>query len=402
MKKLLLLLLLLPVVVSAQNRTEIREFTGKVVAIEPSWNFAYECIQLDTGEKKEHFLFWPNHGKYILSHVKIGDQATVRVEVDLAWQKHRQELELDSKMRGFFHLIRFDRIREIRINGQWVPLPYSTNRQSNQRQAKVFLEKPILQIYPGGDTDPHVFVFDKGVIGNLSFIAALDKNYQRPVVGDIVSFLGTSVVPLLSDSAAFPLQDVKQVYVYTPLFKTRGYLKSMLYKQNSVCIGLVMVSGSEEFKFGFPSDYAARVREFLKGERVTDFYYLKYKVKGQPNPFELHGLISGTDTLKIERAMFYGGEDVEHDHRIVEVSGPITKVVRSPNRKIMSILVGDDAYIEISSVASQQLDKLLRKGVRVSVKGKERIRKEGEIYLEDYRIIIPRNMTIDGKEFLLI
>lgn len=100
--------------------------------------------------------------------------------------------------------------------------------------------------------------------------------------------------------------------------------------------------------------------------------------------------------------MFYGGEDVEHEHKIVEVSGPITRVVRSPNHKIMSILVGDDAYVEISAVASQQLDKLLRNGVQVWVKGKERIKKEGEVYLERYRIIAPRNMTIDGKEFLLI
>lgn len=401
MKTLIFWLGLFPLLVSAQNKTEIREFTGKVVAIEPSWNFAFECIQLDTGEKKEHFLFWPNHGKYILSNVKVGDQATVRVEVNLTWQKRREELELDSKMRGFFHLVRFDRIIEIQINGQWVPLPYHTNNRGQDKPAKVFLEQPILRVYPDAD-NPHVFVFANGVVGNLSFIAALDKNYQRPVAGDIVSFLGTTLVPSLTETAAFPLPDVKHVYVYTPLFKASGNLKSMLYKQNSVCIGLVMTSGSKEFKFGFPSDYATRVMDFLKGDKVTDFYYLKYKVAGQPNPFELHGLISGTDTLKIERAMFYGGEDVEHEHKIVEVSGPITRVVRSPNHKIMSILVGDDAYVEISAVASQQLDKLLRNGVQVWVKGKERIKKEGEVYLERYRIIAPRNMTIDGKEFLLI
>jgi hypothetical protein len=85
----------------------------------------------------------------------------------------------------------------------------------------------------------------------------------------------------------------------------------------------------------------------------------------------------------------------------VEVSGKITRVDRSPRQKIMSIMVGRDAYVDIDAATAQQLDKLFQKGAAILVQGDERIRKDGEIYRETYRIITPRKLVIEGKEFLI-
>jgi hypothetical protein len=400
MKKIILLLGLVPFLVTAQNKTEIREFTGRVVAFEPAWHFAYECIRMDLGDREEHFLFWPNHGKYLMDRVKVGDQATVRVEVNVIWQKRRKEMEGDPRMKGLLHRFRWDRITDIQIDGGWVSLSYSTTVPNKDPDVRVFLEERIIQVYPNDD-DRQVFVFKNGLVGNYSFMSGVDPSYRAPEKGNVVSFLGHGDMPRLSESAVYPIAGVRQVYLFSPLEKRRGQVKSLLYKQNSACIGMVMTSGNSEVRISFPSDFAKPVREFLKRNGEVDFYYIPFKVENQPNPFELHALVAGADTLRIERPMYYGGEDVEHDHRPVEVFGRITSVSRSPHLKIMSIMVGNDAYVDIDAGSAQQLDKLLRRGVQVTVQGNERIRKDGEIYLKEYRIITPRKMVIDGKEFIL-
>lgn len=119
------------------------------------------------------------------------------------------------------------------------------------------------------------------------------------------------------------------------------------------------------------------------------------------NPPELHAIISEADTLKIEEAGFYGGADVAHDHKPAVVSGKISKVNRSDRGGIMNVILGNDVYVEITYTTSEQLGKYLKKGIEMEVSGDERIKKEGEIYSEDYRIITPRKVKVDGKEFLL-
>ncbi|HBK87990.1 MAG: hypothetical protein U0289_13370 [Cyclobacteriaceae bacterium] len=399
MKKLLLLLLLLPVPVSAQNKTEIREFTGRILAIEPAFRVAYERIRMDVAGEEAQFLFWPNYGKYILDHLKVGDQTTLRAEVNLIWERRRKEFQSDPKMKKILSVWGGDRITEILIDGKWVPLPYSTVNRINERPVGVFLEKTILQVYPN-DQDRKVFIFQDGLAANFSFMAG-NPDFRPAKRGDVVSFFGYAEVPQFSETAVFPVSGIKKVYSYSPLIRNSGQLKSLLYKQNSVCIGMVMKTNDEEIQVSFPSDLAREVRDFVKDGRQVNFYYIGFKVEHQPNPFELHALVAGSDTLRIERGLFYGGEDVAHDHKPVEVTGKITRVDRSPRQKIMSIMVGKDAYVDIDAATAQQLDKLFRKGAGISVQGDERIRKNGEIYRETYRIITPRKLVIEGKEFLI-
>ncbi|HQQ96091.1 MAG TPA: hypothetical protein PLX35_02460 [Cyclobacteriaceae bacterium] len=399
MKKLLLLLLLLPVLVLAQNKAEVREFTGRVLAIEPAFRFAYERIRLDVGGDEEQILFWPNHGKYILDHLKVGDQTTLRAEINLIWEKRRKELQDNPKMKNLLSTWSGHRLTEILIDGNWVSLPYSTAGPMKGLPVGVFLEKTIIQVYPN-DQDRKVFIFQGGLAANCSYLAVNPK-FQPANRGDVVSFFGYSEVPVFDGTAIYPVPGIKKVYSFSPLIKKSGHLKSLLYKQNSVCIGIVLVTSDGEIQVSVPSDLAKDVKEFLRDGREADFYYMGFKVEKQPNPYELHALIAGSDTLRIERGHFYGGEDVEHDFKPVEFSGKITRVDRSPHLKIMSIMVGRDFYVEIDAGTAQQLENLLRKGTTVSVQGDERIRKDGEIYRENYRIINPRRLVIDGKEFLI-
>jgi hypothetical protein len=48
---------------------------------------------------------------------------------------------------------------------------------------------------------------------------------------------------------------------------------------------------------------------------------------------------------------------------------------------------------------AQQLGYLFKKGKPVVIAGKERIKKMGEIYNKNYRIITPEKILIDGKTF---
>jgi hypothetical protein len=49
----------------------------------------------------------------------------------------------------------------------------------------------------------------------------------------------------------------------------------------------------------------------------------------------------------------------------------------------------------------KQLGNFFKKGELVEVSGDERIKAQGEVYSKDYRIITPRSLVIDGKNFLL-
>jgi hypothetical protein len=118
-------------------------------------------------------------------------------------------------------------------------------------------------------------------------------------------------------------------------------------------------------------------------------------------PPELHALVAGADTLKIEKLFFYGGEDVQHDHTAVEVKGTISRISRTDRGKIMSIMIGSDVYVEIDLVTAEQLGQMIRRGNEVVITGDERIKKEGEVYQKDFRIITPRTIKVAGKEFII-
>jgi hypothetical protein len=389
----------------AQVKFEVREFTGIVKSIEPGWGLAYEVIRLDVDGDQVEFQFPQDYGKIILEKVKPDQSITLKVNVNITFRSKLENLKPDelTTARRFYR----EMITEIFLDGAWFPLPPVTPPRQAPR-AKIFLEKKVMDVYKvstyyaRNKTKEFLFVraliFENGLLGNVTIASQRTDDIKK---GDIVSFMGYAFQ--VREGMAYPVQGVKSVYYAGLLNKNIGRLKSLLFKQNNVCIGIVMKTlDDQEVFLSFPSDYAERVRDFLTGrESVTFYHYHDYKIKGIIDPPEVHAFVAGNDSLMIDKVGFYGGADIKHDHLAAELSGVITQVNRTDKGKIMSVIVAKSTYVEIDQNIEQQLGPLLRKGKAITVKGEERIKEKGEIYQKDYRIIIPTNIVIEGKEFLL-
>jgi hypothetical protein len=387
-------LILISINAWAQPKFEIQEFTGVVKSIEPGFRFALEYIMFDVDGKMEGFAFYPHHGKFIYEKVKPGDRITLKVNLNLRLRQLRKEMDEKNKELSWFMFN--DRITEIKIGNEWFALP---EKQTSSPEFKVFLDHEVRADYWQRGFRS-ALVFNDGLVAAYLNTNKYFNAMDSTAPGSKVSFGGFKMGVI--DGYQYPIDGVKEVYYFNPLTKVRGKVFSYIFKQNFVCIGVKFNIGrGKQLSVSFPSEDAERVKSFLKTDTEVTVYYNNYKVEGQLHPPELHALVKPGDTLYINKFGFYGGADGKHDYKDVHVNGKITRINVSDKGNIISIIVASDYYVEIDAMMAQQLGYFFQKGKEVSIQGKERIKKEGEIYQKDYHLITPEKVIVDGKTFLL-
>lgn len=390
------LILCLPLVSLSQEKFEVKEFSGKILSFNPGFSFAYQQILIDINGTKEGFHFYPNYGKLILEKFKIGDDITFKAKVNLNMRERLLETRAKRKTEWNFFT---DRIFELKIENEWVSIDNGDFGKTDRSNSKVFLDKEVKDIFLLGNHQVGL-KFENGLVAYTEYFSfTFDKS---PLVkqGDQVSFNGFRHAS--AEGYKYPMEGVKEVYRASPLKKQNGTLNSFLFKQNFVCIGVKFKTNSgNDLRLSFPSFRATEVKEFLKPDTPLTIYYTAFET-GRPNDLpELHAIIQKQDTLFINEMGFFGGADGDHEHQKVEVTGKITKAIPTLKGNISSIIVDNKSYVEIDAMMSQQLGSLFKKGKQLTIVGKERIKKEGEIYSKDYAIVIPEKITIDGKTFSL-
>lgn len=397
MRIIVVLFIFFSVQLPAQSNFEVQEFTGIVKSIQPGLRFALEYITFDVNGKMETFTFYPEYGKFITQRVKIGDKVTVKVNVNLKMKRIRQEME--GKMQGsVYYLLQNDRIQKIKINNEWHDIPDLESR-NNKAQYKVFLRQKVDDFCIVDDVKRGILL-KNGVVGYSPVYVNGDKQMSGIEKGSEVSFTGFKMGP--GEGFVYPLSTVTEVYSFDKLVRVFGKAYSYLYKQNTVCIGLKFrLDNGKEVNVSFPSDEALRIKQYLSNKSKVEVYYNAFRVEGNLHPPELHALVTPGDTLYIEKFGFYGGADVKHEHKDVSLSGKITKINYTPKGNVQSVIVDSDYYVEIDAMMAQQLGLFFHRGKQISIEGKERIKKEGEIYNKDYRIVTPEKVIVDGKTFLL-
>jgi hypothetical protein len=380
----------------AQPKFEIQEFTGVVKSIEPGFRFALEYLMIEVNGQLEGFSFYPQYGTFINEKIKPGDKVSLKANVNLRIKKLRIEMDEANKALSWFMFN--DRITEIKIGNEWIALPEKESGYSPAK-FKVFLEKEVK-----GDYWKRGFrsglIFENGLVASYMGFNKYFDPMSAINKGDRVSFNGYKMGVV--EGYQYPIEGVTEVYHFSPLTKTSGKLFSYLYKQNSVCIGAKFeTSKRKHLSVSFPSDDAERIRRFLKTDSELEIYYNNYKIEGQLHPPELHALVKPGDTLYITKFGFYGGADVKHDHKEITIEGKITRINTSEKGNIISVIVASEYYVEIDAMMAQQLGYFFQKGKEVIIQGKERIKKEGEVYQKDQRIVTPEKVVVDGKTFLL-
>lgn len=392
MKTLFFLLLtsLISVIGFCQKpKSEIIERKGQVIEIAPGFSFAYTNIVVKTESDTLFLSFPPHYGELITSRFKKGSEIELRAKV----VPSRKAIK--GSMKFYFFL---DELMAVYLDNNWTTLTQQEQDNEKRTVYKVFLEKTIQDEYffRGARS---ALLFDR-VIGYSAYNTRIYYPMGDLRIGQKASFIGYKW-PRKPGYVYPQWNDGEEVYTFVRLYKQEGEVSAYLYKQNYVCIGLAINANGKNVSLSFPSDRAKDVVAFAADHGSMTVYYRDYKIEDPLNPPELHALVSGRDSLFIDRFGFYGGADVKHDHKPVTIEGKISTINRSAKGKIMSVILGNDYYIEVDYNVEKQLTGYLKRGNMIKVNGQERVRHEGEIYSKNYRIITPAEITIADKVFLL-
>jgi len=393
-----LLLIIGPLVTLGQKipDRQIIEYTGTVRSIEPGgWQFALSKIVLDVAGEIEPFVFNPSYGALIFKQVKVGDQISLKAEVDLAGREKAKSYK--GKLRTYWEwLANRDRVVEIKVSNNWISINYPPQKKSVEDN-KVFIDKKVVgKYYLDGLVKG--LIFGDGTIGYAGWINIFQNSDELDIPNDTVSFIGRKMS--LEEGFQYPIDGIKAAYSFNKLNRETGKLKSFLFKQNHACIGLKLeTAAGKELKLSFPSDKAIQIKKFLNPDHNAKFYYGKDLNAGKFNLPELHALVQGADTLRVAEFYFYGDADGKHEHTPIEFEGKITGISKSVKGSIESIVVASEFYVELDAMMAQQFGHKLEKGKKITIHGQERVKKIGEIYNKNYRIVSPKSITFDGTTF---
>jgi hypothetical protein len=390
MQKVLPFLLLVPFICVSQPEFQDREFSGTLKSFETGFGLAFEKVVINVNGSEKSFLFHPRMGKMLFDNFKIGDRVEVQVRT---YPTINENLKNTSyPLRKIFTR---DLLLSIKLNGSWLKLPKKDERplfkdSTKRNQAiETFLDVQVKEEY-----------YDDGRLKGLIFadgVSAYVWLPQKVKIGDVVSFRGIRLES--GEGFQYPLPSIKTVYFYRPLIKDEGEIKSLLFKQNNACIGMVVKTKHAEFNLGFPSPYASKILELAEKKASVIFYYDDFVVSNQLTPPSLQVMVYNSDTLAVNEDGFYGGNDVDHQHKPVELTGKISRINRTEKGMIMDIIVDGKYYVDIESTMARQISSFFSKGKEVIIQGKERIKKKGEIYKKEYTIVVPKKIVIDGKTF---
>jgi hypothetical protein len=287
-----------------------------------------------------------------------------------------------------------DHIVEIKIDDDWIQTPPPLQKTGAVREMpnwKVFLEMKVEADY-FLDGFRKGLVFDNGLVAYASYVTPRYNSMASITPGKKISFVG--YVSPVKEEFLYPIENVKRVYSFIELSKLEGQIESYIYKQNYVRIGLV-VDGK---RLSFPAERAREI-EKLNSQKIV-VYFEGFEDKKSNLLPTIHAIVHQQDTLFFQ-GMYYGGPDGKHEHQAVEVAGTISRLNRTDNGRIMSLILNKDCYIEIDPQMASLLGDLLKKGTFLKVNGEERIKKEGEIYEKEFRIITPKRIVAQQKEFII-
>jgi hypothetical protein len=377
-----------------QQTYEIREFQGIARGFDMGYSFAYEFLLVETKDGIERFRFYPYYGQLITQNLASGDQVSIKVKIN---NKIREDFDkLSQEQQKKLAYFRRENITEIKLKNEWRSLT-DQPEVFGRPVFKTFLDQEIIDLHYKADFKAAA-IFKNGLVGFSGGMGDYFNPLKNVQKGDKFSFTGFFIP--YREGYVYPIKsDIKGVFTMSALVKVEGHLMSYLFKQNHVCIGAKFLTRDESISVSFPSDKAKEIRQFIRPELPVTIYHDSYGTKGLLEGPEMHAIVQGNDTLVLHKFNFYGGADVAHEHKPVQLEGKIKDFVKTNKGRVIGLIVDHQFFVEIDPRFEKQIGPLLKKGLVVAVEGNERIKKSGEIYSKDYRIVTPDKVTIEGKTF---
>ncbi|MEL7005596.1 MAG: hypothetical protein AAFN93_23125 [Bacteroidota bacterium] len=369
------------------------EYKAKILEFQPGYTFSYSRMLVETAEGKRIIGFKSFAAEKILKEFSAGDEVYLTTSKRKVLQNNKKKPDdwlervtreqLNTMSNGMFT-----------IDVKSMKYPKSKKKSINHFRLSIFLEETITRLYKVNN-ETRGFYLESGKLLYGEYAFNMSNHLRDYRVGDVISFVGYA--SLLFEGDVRPIPDIV-VYSFRHLTKVEGRIKSFLVKQNYAYVGLTLTTDSGEIKLSFASENAAKLKGFAETKESVTVYYEKNRYALKNNPPGLYAAVLGNDTIRTKRA-FYGAPDGKHESKSVTYSGQIKKLIKDKNN-LLSVILTDDVLIEANTVINQ-LRHLIKKGITIEVRGEERIKRAGEIYEKDYRIIRPESITIKGKEYLL-
>ncbi len=392
----ILYLLALPMIGYSQKKVKVElvQVEGVIEKYIPTPGIAYSIVQYSSQGESALARFPSQQGKEILQQFPVGTSVKLSVKSRIP----KLKFENDPK-RTWLRYFLTDSLVSIQSDQSSISCQWRKDGEVSSlfRNRKLLLEEKVkshieTEGSKGVLTESNVLILDN------SFFSQ-EKPISKLKVGTVFHNFGTEFP--LRDGEAYSVQGVKRVMSSGLLTKVEGTIHSFLYKQNGVCIGLTLQTENELIRMNFPAEFGAPLMDIEKQKQPITIYFDQFSVDVNTFLFStIHAVISGTDTIKIERD-YYGDPDGKHEFQIATKRGQIKNLIMDRRGKLVSIHLNNQILIEANEKIQQQLRDRLKRGKKIEVHGNERIKKEGEVYENNQSVIVPKKLIIDGIEFLV-
>lgn len=389
-------LMALPMITYSQKKVkvELLQVEGVIEKYIPTPGIAYSIVKYSSQGESALARFPSQQGKEILQQFPVG----TLVKLSVKSRVPKIKFENDPK-RTWLRYFLTDSLVSIQSDQSSISCQWRKDGEVSSffRNRKLLLEEKVkshieTEGSKGVLTESNVLILDN------SFFSQ-EKPISKLKAGTVFHNFGTEFP--LRDGEAYSVQGVKRVMSSGLLTKVEGTIHSFLYKQNGVCIGLTLQTENELIRMNFPAELGAPLMDIEKRKQPITIYFDQFSVDIKTFLFPtIHAVISGTDTIKIERD-YYGDPDGKHEFQIATKRGQIKDLIMDRRGKLVSIHLNNQILIEANEKIQQQLRDRLKKGKQIEVHGNERIKKEGEVYENNQSVIVPKKLIIDGIEFLV-
>lgn len=415
-------------------------YTGQIVlyGFKGYWGGNYLNNIAFRKENNEVIKLWiePDYGQELVE--KFGLYTTVQVKVtghpllleeiqyrDGATQE--MEKELRTKFKGVGYL------QQISKDGQTLELPKKENsllaKNLFSTNYETILEANVLRTEKGKGRERFLIfenddtlVVDKSSWNN-EYLSKEKVSYLRPKIEPVPGFYypTTNTFQVASGFLLSTGQTAQRV----PILGSRSvFVNHMTVKLGELIpdnSGLVTMLSSknqeEEIAFTFSSKDAKPIQSFMnKHSGEVKMYFKPLTPDGHAKSEKdnvLYAIANETDTLITDAYFTY---DFNKDHYLpnqVEVEGTITEIfypekvnkfshIETPQTVetgFRAMLINDSVYLKIRDFLAISIANYVAEGKKVSFKGWKRKLLENEINAKGYTIMVPSEITIDGKLF---
>lgn len=193
------------------------------------------------------------------------------------------------------------------------------------------------------------------------------------VGGALAVATGTNLTPLMA-------QDSQQE---VSVMMERGKVKSVLKNDHDDVDGLLLDSG---LRIHFPPHMGERITAVVKvGDKVEVEGRQEVTPRGD-KVFEITKLTSGKEMVEVDHPRPKPGSKGPRIEEPMNASGKVTEYAQNPHGDVDGLILKDGTVVKFPPHQSQELQKLVAIGDKVTIEGRRHVTPRGDVHLHADRI----------------